>query len=768
MRENMSYFKEDVETILQYDFRKNMGNATVKELYLSVSKAAVKSLGIDWNPEFQEKKVCYLSGEYLMGRLVYQNLLNLGMFNQFSQLMSEYNLDIRIFEEVWDAALGSGGIGRQAACFLESGATLNLALNGYGIRYRYGLFRQYFENGLQKEKCDNWLSWGDPWSVRKEEEKVIVEMKGLKVKAVPYDTPIIGYGKRTINTLRLWQAEPLEEFDFQAFRHQQYRTAVKERENAEELCSVLYPNSSFSEGEKLRLRQQYFLASASMQDLVRGYKNRHGSDFSKFSSEYAIQLNECFPVLSIVVLMCIFMEEEGMTAGKAFKIIRETFSFSSSAILPETMERWDFKVLKATVPKICKYISYIQKILVKELKQSDIMERDIWKYFILDDKKVVYMDRLAIFSCHCTDCWKKVWKEWRSLYPNYFMNKAYGITQRRWLVLANMELSGFITDKIGNSWITNLDRLKELEPLAEDLTIIKEFDNIKRIKKQQLAEYIKDKEGVRICPEFAFDIQLKNIKEDKRQLLNAFSILDIYFYLKENRTKEFYPTCFIFGGKAEPDDFRAKGIIKYIYEIAKMIAGDKEVNDKLQVVFVTNYNVSYAEKLMPAADFSQQISAVGTEAGGTGGLKFMLNGAVTLGTYNEINIEIAKQAGQENNYLFGTKEDRDFYSPMEFYKKEKRIKRVVDTLIDGILDDGGTGMFQELFHALLVGSDIDKPDPYGVLFDFIPYCETRLRGNRDYYDSTGFRVKCFLNLANSGQFSSDRVVKDYWEHIWNT
>ena len=393
---------------------------------------------------------------------------------------------------------------------------------------------------------------------------------------------------------------------------------------------------------------------------------------------------------------------------------------------------------------------------------------------------MIHMARLAIFATHSTNgvaaihteiLKKDALKEWYAIYPERFNNKTNGITQRRWLALANMELSGFITEKIGNGWITNLDKLKELEAYAEDSSVIREFDAIKKIKKQQLADYIEKKEGITIDPSFIFDIQVKRLHEYKRQLLNAFSILDIYYGIKEGRIKDFTPTCFIFGAKAAPGYFRAKGIIKYINEIAKMIDADEEVKDKLKVVFVSNYNVSYAEKLTPAADFSEQISTAGTEASGTGNMKFMLNGAVTLGTYDGANVEIVEQAGEENNYIFGARvEDieavKDTYSSKRLYEENPRIKRVVDTLVDGTFDDGGTGMFKELYTSLLEGASWHKPDHYYLLLDLLPYVEKKLEGNRDYKDTMSFRKKCFMNTANAGKFSSDRTIKDYWEEVW--
>lgn len=776
-----SNFKANVNAVLDLDYGVSIKEANTIQLYNAVSKAAMKSLGKNWSLEANGKKVCYLSAEFLIGRMIYNNLYNMGLLNQFFELMSENNLDIRIFEDIEDAALGNGGLGRLAACFLDSGATLGITLNGYGIRYKYGLFKQYFENGFQMEMPDDWQRFGDPWSVRKEEEKVRIDFKNQSVYAVPYDTPVIGYGDKKVNTLRLWQAEPIESFDFELFNEQKYDKASKNRNEAEAISSLLYPNDSTNQGKKLRLKQEYFFSSATLQDMIRKYKKKYGDDFNRFSAEYAIQLNDTHPVIAIPEFIRLMMEEEGISFAKALRIAKETFAYTNHTVMSEALEKWNATLFKAVVPQVYKYITMIQKALVKELKTFGKVTTEEQKPYLIIDNNTIHMARLAIYASHSTngvaqlhtDILKKdALKEWYEIYPERFNNKTNGITQRRWLALANMELSGFITDKIGSSWVTNLDHLKELEKFANDKIVIKQFGDIKRIKKRQLADYIYKKESIRIDPDFIFDIQVKRLHEYKRQLLNAFSILDIYYGLKEGRITEFNPTVFLFGAKAAPGYYRAKGIIKYINEIAKMIDDDASVKDKLKVVFVSNYNVSYAEKLTPAADISEQISTAGTEASGTGNMKFMLNGAVTLGTYDGANVEIVDQAGEENNYIFGARvEDieaiKNDYDPMELYKQNPRIKKVLDTLIDGTFDDGGTGMFQELYDSILTGASWHKPDHYYLLLDFLPYCEAKLRVNADYSDTFTFRRKCFLNTANAGKFSSDRTIRDYANEIWN-
>lgn len=773
-------FKANVATILDLDYGTTIKEASTIQLYNAVSKAAMKNLGKDWGLNASGKKVCYLSAEFLIGRLVYSNLYNMGLFKQFTELMSENNVDIRVFEDIEDAALGNGGLGRLAACFLDSGATIGITLNGYGIRYKYGLFKQYFEDGFQKEIPDDWQRFGDPWSVRKEDEKVRVDYKNQSVYAVPYDTPVIGYGDMKVNTLRLWQAEPLESFNFELFNEQKYDKANKNKNEAEAISSLLYPNDNTDEGKKLRLKQEYFFSSATLQDILRSYKKRFGDDFTHFSSEYAIQLNDTHPVVAIPELIRLLMEKEKLTFARALRIAKETFAYTNHTVMAEALEKWNATLFKSVIPHVYKYVGMLQKALVKELNTFGKITEEEQRFYNIIDNDTIHMARLAIFASHSTNGVAKLHteilkndalKEWYELYPERFNNKTNGITQRRWLALANMELSGFITDKIGNSWITDLDRLKDLEKFADDRNVVKQFGDIKRIKKRQLADYIYKQEGIRVNPDFIFDIQVKRLHEYKRQLLNAFSILDIYFGLKDGRIKEFNPTVFIFGAKAAPGYFRAKGIIKFINEIAKMIDDDPEVKDKLQVVFVHNYNVSYAEKLTPAADISEQISTAGTEASGTGNMKFMLNGAVTLGTYDGANVEIVEQAGEENNYIFGARVEeiekiKASYNPKEIYESNPRIKKVMDTLVDGTLSDGGTGMFAELYNSILYGAHWHKPDHYFLLLDFIPYCDEKLKVNRDYSDSHLFRRKCLINTANAGKFSSDRTIRDYVNEIW--
>ncbi len=777
----MNTFKNDVITLLELENGKTIHQADVSELYHAVSTAAMKQVKSKWEAPDAGKKACYFSAEFLTGRLIYSNLQNLGLLNQLSELFHENNIDVAVFEEIEDAALGNGGLGRLAACFLDSAATQGIALNGYGIRYRYGLFRQYFENGFQKETVDTWQQFGDPWSQRREEDKVAVRFKNQTVYAVPYDTPVIGYGVNTVNTLRLWQAEPVVPFDFQLFNDQKFDLAVRERDDAEAISSVLYPNDTTDKGKKLRLKQQYFFTSASLQDLIRTYKKRYGNDFTHFSAEYAIQLNDTHPVVSIPEFIRLLVSGEGVSFGKALKIARQTFAYTNHTIMAEALEKWDAKLFKSVLPNVYRYVVMINKALLKELSGMGITTEESQKpYLIIDENSVIHMARLAVFATHSvngvaeihTEILKNsVLKEWYQIYPKRFNNKTNGVTQRRWMALSNMELSGFLTDKIGSGWVTDLEKLRNLERYKDDDNVIRQFAQIKQIKKQQLSDYIEKHDGIRLNPEFIFDVQVKRLHEYKRQLLNAFSILDLYFGIKDGRIKDFNPTAFLFGGKAAPGYLRAKGIIKFINEIANKINNDPDVNRLMKVVFVSNYNVSYAEKIMPAADISEQISTAGTEASGTSNMKLMLNGAVTLGTLDGANVEIIRQAGEENNYIFGARVEElekiaDSYNPRTIYDQNERVRAAVDTLVNGMFDDGGTGMFRELYHSLLDGASWHKPDHYFVLYDLLSYSETRLRAISDYRDRLAFSRKGFLNTAGAGKFSSDRAVREYAIQIW--
>lgn len=769
-------FTREIRDTLRLEGVSDPQKATAKQWYTAVSKAAMARLLERTQTESQGKRAAYFSAEFLIGRMIEFNLFNMGLSDETEVLLREHGVSFAIFEQIEDAALGNGGLGRLAACFLDSAATQGIALDGYGIRYRYGLFKQQIVNGFQKEIADDWLAFGDPWSVRKESERVLVTFADEQVYAVPYDSPVIGYGGNTINRLRLWQAEAQNCFDFSLFNQQKYDQAVKERNQAERISMVLYPNDDTDAGKKLRLKQQYFFCSASLQDLLKQYKQRFGTDFSHFAEHYTIQLNDTHPAVSIPELVRLLVEE-GVSFNKSLQIARDTFAYTNHTILPEALEKWNIKLFRSLLPQVYRYVLRIQKTLVHELAMRGIS--DTKRYDIMDDTHI-HMARLAIFVSHSVNGVARLHSEllkttalpeWYRMYPERFNNKTNGITQRRWLSLANRELSGLITETIGKRWITHLDQLKQLIPYADDPSFLQMLRTVKSLKKQQLAEYIETHSGLHLKSHFLLDVQAKRLHEYKRQLLNAFSILDTYYGIKEGRITDFSPTAYIFAAKAAPGYLRAKAIIKFINEIAELINKDLSVSDRMQILFLPNYTVSYAEKIIPAADVSEQISTAGTEASGTGNMKFMLNGAVTLGTYDGANIEIVEQAGEENNYIFGARVEhihsmKDTYSPQVYLDAQPRLKRVVNSLIDGTFNDNGTGMFRDLYDSLTVGTSWHRPDPYYVFLDFISYCDKRLQLNRDYQNRELFDRKSLLNIANAGYFSSDRTIKEYAQDIW--
>ena len=767
---------------------KDLSEANTWQLHDALSSSVMEAIGQSWMKHSGEKdrgrKAAYLSAEFLVGRAVQNNLLNLGISEKLQKELSKKGTDLNILEDVEDAALGNGGLGRLAACFMESGATMGLPLDGYGIRYRYGLFRQKLEDGFQKEEADDWAKHGDPWSVRRDEDTVRVDFADYSVLAVPYDMPIIGYGGKNISTLRLWQSEPLTEFDFAKFNDQQYDLAVQAKNRAEDISRVLYPNDDALEGKKLRFRQQYFFSSAALADMVRIFKREHGSDLSKFADYNAVQLNDTHPVIAIPELIRILTDEEGMGFAQALEISKKTFAYTNHTIMPEALEKWDARLIKSLVPRVYEIIEMIHAAFEQEkleLIRQDRISKALAHRTKIIRNRTVHMAHLAIYggsyvngvaAIHTEIIKHDTLRDWYQLYPEKFQNKTNGITQRRWLALCNRELSDMISRKLTNrDWITDLTQLKALEVFSDDEKVIEQFSQIKDLKKQQLAQYIMHRENMEIDPASIFDIQIKRLHEYKRQLLNILTILYIYREIKSGNLKDFHKTTFIFGGKSAPGYRRAKSIIKLINEVAALIDSDEEARDIIKVVFISNYNVSYAEKLVAAADVSEQISTAGTEASGTGNMKFMLNGAVTLGTLDGANVEIVQEAGLENNFIFGAtveeiKKISKTYDPNEIYASNPKIKAVLDMLIDGSLSDGGTGGFKELHDSILKGASWHRPDQYFILHDFMAAVEGKIRVNEAYRDIKSFRKKCYINMCNAGKFSSDRTIMDYAQNIW--
>ena len=763
---------------------KDIKSATPQQIHNALGDTIMEMFAEQWDNAREEhlskRRAAYLSMEFLVGRAVYNNLLVLGIYDEVNDVFRKLGLDLADLEEIEDAALGNGGLGRLAACFLDSAATLALPLDGYGIRYKYGLFKQSIVDGFQKEDIDDWSKYGDPWSKRCDEDTVLIEYNGQTVKAVPYDMPIFGCKTDNVGTLRLWQAEPVKEFDFDTFNKQDYLEASKEKIYAEDISRVLYPNDDTDEGKKLRLKQQYFFSCASLTDIIRKHKARFGT-LDNLAEYVTVQLNDTHPVISIPELIRQLVDNEGWTFAKALDTAKKVFNYTNHTVMQEALEKWRTDLVEDVLPRIYSIIIQINEELIAEMYAANVPKDKIGRIKIIKGDLIHMADMACYSSSHIngvaeihTQILKDtVLSDWFSLAPDKFRNETNGITQRRWLALCNRELSALITELLGDDgWITDLDRLKELTKYADDDAVLHRFMDIKQAKKSQLADFIKAHDGITVDDSHVFDIQIKRLHEYKRQLLNAFSILWIYYGIKDGTIKDFTPTTFIFGAKSAPGYRRAKAIIKFINEVAGIVSSDEETKDILNVVFVQNYNVSYAEKLVAAADVSEQISTAGTEASGTGNMKLMLNGAVTLGTFDGANIEIVQEAGEENNYIFGAKVEElekivPEYDSRAVFASDPMIKRVVSSLIDGTVSDGGSGDFRELYTALLDGASWHTPDHYYLLGDIRDYVETKLRCLGDYKtDRLAFARKQWLNMCNAGKFSSDRTIADYAENIW--
>ena len=760
----------DTERLLLTQEHCTLAEATAPQLHNALSMAAMEALTPTWvkceQKRAGKRQAYYLSAEYLMGRMVYNNLYCLGLLEDAKKLLAEKGVDIVELEDVEDDAFGNGGLGRLAACFLDSAVTINVPLTGYGLRYRYGLFKQSFVNGRQHEEPDDWAKYGDPWSIRKENESVVVEMKTGNVRAVPYDMPIIGYGAKNIGTLRLWQCESLHEIDFPLFNQQEYAKAAADKNKAEDITKFLYPNDTRRVGKQLRIKQQYVLSSASLQDMLRTFKTAHGNDLSRFADYYAVQLNDTHPAMSIPELIRLLMDE-GMDFDQSFSIAQRTFSYTNHTVMSEALEKWPLDLLGSVVPEIVDIIRRIDEKLQREHPGLFIIKDNTAHMANLSVYVSSYVNGVA--EIHSQILKDDLFHDWYQVYPDRFQNKTNGVTPRRWMGLCNPELTQMLKYRIGGDFLKDLDKLSELKPMIDD-DMVRQFNAIKRQKKEQLCKAIAEKEGVQLNPDFIFDVQIKRLHEYKRQLMNALSIVDIYFRLKNGELPDFQPTVYIFGAKSAPGYARAKAIIRYINRIAKLINSDPAVSDKLKVVFVQNYNCSYAELIIPAADISEQISPAGTEASGTGNMKLMLNGAVTLGTLDGANVEIAQEAGMDNEYIFGhtfqeINNAKDSYCARSIYDTDSHLHRAIDTLVDGTVptDDAQ----RELYHALLDGASWHKADNYFVLMDYASYMDAKLRVNRDYADRLAFGRKCLENVASGSKFSSDRTIRQYADEIWH-
>ena len=759
------------EAQLKYDHDVSLQEATPQALHQALGEAVMMAVADRWSDAKRirknNRKAYYISAEYLIGRLVYSNLFNLGILEEMKQLFLERGVDLAVLEDIEDDALGNGGLGRLAACFLDSAVSCDLPLSGYGLRYRFGLFKQHFDqDGSQVEMADDWTKYGDPWSYRRYKHTVKIAFPDHTVLAVPYDVPVIGYGTKNIGTLRLWQCEAEEELDFNAFNNQDYLRALTQKNKAEDITRVLYPNDSTWEGKRLRIKQQYVLSSASLQDMVRIFKTTHGSDLTRFPEFFAVQLNDTHPSMSIPELIRLMMAE-GMGFDKAFEIAQKTFSYTNHTVMGEALEKWDLDLLRSVVPDIAEIICRIDRKLRSEHPNLFVVRDNTAHMANLSIYVGSYVNGVA--EIHSQILKDDCFKAWYEVFPERFQNKTNGITPRRWVGLCNPELCQLITDKIGGDFLKNLEEISALKPLIND-ELVQQFQAVKRIKKQQLCDVVEKREGIKLNPDFIFDVQVKRLHEYKRQLMNILSVVDIYFRLKEGRLPDFQPTVYLFGAKSAPGYGRAKAVIRYINRVAKLINNDPAVADKLKVVFVQNYNCSYAEHIIPAADISEQISPAGTEASGTGNMKLMLNGAVTLGTLDGANVEIAQEAGIDNEYIFGhTVEQinalKDSYRARSIYEENADLRRALDTMVDGTVPTDDTQ--RELYHSLLDGAHWHKADHYYILLDYTSYLDAKLQANRDYADRMAFGRKCLMNVASAAKFSSDRTICQYAEEIWH-
>ena len=761
----------DTNEYLKLTYDVSMKEANANELHSALAHVMMMQLSRQWSECKTARKgkrhAYYFSAEYLIGRLVYSNLFNLGILDELKSLFAVKGVDLACMEEVEDAALGNGGLGRLAACYLDAAATERIPLTGYGLRYRFGLFRQRIdENGNQRELADDWLKFGDPWSYRRDKHTVKIDFPDHTVLAVPYDVPIIGYQNGNIGTLRLWQCEAVEELDFDAFNAQDYERALAAKNKAEDITRVLYPNDSEWEGKRLRIKQQYVLSSASLHDIVRNFKEiYHTDDLSRFPELITIQLNDTHPAMSIPELIRIFLQS-GLDFDTAFHMTRRVFSYTNHTVMSEALERWPLDLLGSVVPEIVEILWRIENRLQSEHPGLHIISDNTANMANLSVYMGAHVNGVA--RIHSEIIRHDIFRDWYAVAPEKFTGITNGITPRRWLGLANPELTAMLEDACGKGFLTDLNRLKTLRDKIDD-GMIERFNAVKRQKKEQLAAVVKQREGIEISPDAVFDVQVKRLHEYKRQLMNALAVMDIYLALKRGELSDLPSTVFLFGAKAAPGYGRAKSIIRYINRIAKLVNNDPDVAGRIKVAFLQNYNCSYAEHIIPAADISEQISPAGTEASGTGNMKLMLNGAVTLGTMDGANVEIVEAAGAENEYIFGaTVEDitriRDSYRARDIYERDERVRRAVDTLVDGTVptDDG----LRELWGALLDGASWHRADHYYVLYDFRSYVDAKMRAINDWRDRSAFGRKCLLNIAAAGRFSADRAIREYADKIW--
>ena len=801
-------FIKDVQDNVKNLYRKTIKEATQQEIFQAVS-FTVKDVIIDeWlatQRSFDKqdpKMVYYMSMEFLMGRALGNNLINLKAYKQVKEALEEMGLNLDVIEDQEpDPALGNGGLGRLAACFMESLATLGYAAYGCGIRYRYGMFKQKIKDGFQVEVPDNWLKDGYPFELRRPEHACEVKFGGYvraeagengrtrfiqegyqSVNAVPYDMPIIGYGNNVVNTLMIWDAEPMNCFELDSFDKGDYHKAVEQENLAKNLVEVLYPNDNHIAGKELRLKQQYFFVSASVQRAVARFKKNH-PDIHQLPEKVTFQLNDTHPTVAVAELMRLLLDEEGLEWDEAWEITTKTCAYTNHTIMAEALEKWPIEIFSRLLPRIYQIVEEINRRFILEIeKKYPGNQEKVRKMAIVYDGQVK-MAHLAIAAgysvngvarLHTEILKNQELKDFYEMFPQKFNNKTNGITQRRFLMHGNPLLADWVSNKIGEDWITNLKHLKKLEIYADDKKAQQEFMQIKYQNKLRLAEYIQKHNGVEVDPRSIFDVQVKRLHEYKRQLLNILHVMYLYNQLKEHPEMEFYPRTFIFGAKAAAGYKNAKLTIKLINSVADVINNDPSINGKIKVVFIEDYRVSIAEWIFAAADVSEQISTASKEASGTGNMKFMLNGALTLGTMDGGNVEIVEEVGEENAFIFGMSSDevieheqkRD-YNPMDIFNQDQDIRKVLMELINGFYSPNDPELFRDLYNSLLNTQCTQFADTYFILADFRSYAEAQKRVMEAYKDEEGWAKSAILNVANSGKFSSDRTIQEYVDDIWH-
>lgn len=800
-------FKSMIIDNLRTITRKTVETATPEEIYQSAVYAIRDIVNDIWMKshdtyfEKDVKMVYYLSMEFLMGRFFGNSIINLSIYEPIKQAFDELGIDYNLIEESEpDPGLGNGGLGRLAACFLDSLSTLSLPAYGCGIRYHYGIFEQAIENGYQVERPDNWLENGDPWGLKRSEYAIEVKFGGNvkavpkgngeyrfvqenyhSIMAVPYDYPVVGYGTNNVNTLRLWDARPKNKFDLKSFNEGNYQKALEEQNLAHTITEVLYPADEHYSGKELRLRQQYFFISATVQRVVARFKSRH-SDFDLLPEKVAFQLNDTHPTVAVAELMRVLVDENDVPWDKAWEITKKVCGYTNHTIMSEALEKWPMELFSRLLPRIYQIVEEInRRFCLKLIEKYGYDNNKIRNMAIIADGQV-RMAYLAIVGSHSvngvarlhTEILKdKELHDFYELYPEKFNNKTNGITQRRWLLHSNPKLAKLITEKIGDGWITDLSQLKELKKFTDDEGFLEKLMEVKKENKIALAKYIKQTKGIEINPDSIFDIQVKRLHEYKRQLLNILHIIYLYNCLKVNPGLDITPRTYIFGAKSAASYHMAKLIIKLINSVADVVNNDPSINNKIKVVFMENYRVSLAEKLIPAADISEQISTAGKEASGTGNMKFMLNGAVTIGTLDGANVEIKEEVGDENIFIFGLKAEEvmakyadNSYDPWMVYNINQGARMALNCLINGTFDSN-TELFRDIYESLLNGINGARPDTYFVLADFEAYCKAHEEIDKAYSDKKRWAKMAAENIAMSGKFSSDRTIKEYADEIWH-